>query len=191
MTGFVLITVIWFCVTDVFSTTYNVKDFGAKPDTAFDSQKAFQDAIDKANENGGGTVVVPAGNYLISGIEIKSNIHFIVEGGATVFGSKDMMSYPSHKSFDQHGNDITRRYLVSLHEAENVIISGKGGIDGQGLFYWDNNPTLPHWIRAKKERPNALLEVADCKNIKIRDITLINKFSELDLSCFAFRRYCD
>lgn len=163
-----------FAMTTVYGIQYNVQDFGAKADTTFDSQKAFQEAIDKAYGEGGGTVVVPAGDYLISGIEIKSNIHFIIEGGATVFGSKDMLAYPSHEGTNQHGKGITRRYLVSLHGAENVIISGKGTIDGQGLFYWANNPPLPHWIKAKKERPNALLEIADCKNITVRDITLTN-----------------
>jgi hypothetical protein len=174
MTKHILAVIIFLFSLNTFSSTYIVKDFGAKSDTTFNSQKAFQAAIDKAYNEGGGIVVVTPGQYLISGIEIKSNIHFIIQGGATIFGSKDMMSYPSHESFDQHGNDITRRYLISLHEVENVIISGKGTIDGQGLFYLANNPTLPHWIKAKKERPNALLEVSDCKNITVRDITLTN-----------------
>src|SRR6056297_1389292 len=165
--------IFWF--SDVAANnTYNVLDYGAKRDTVFDSQKPFQLAINAAHDAGGGTVIVPQGSYLISGIEIKSNIHFIIKGGAVIYGSKDMMSYPSHKGSDQHGKEITRRHLVSLHGAENVIVSGMGKIDGQGLFYWENNPPMPHWIKAKKERPNALLEVSDCKNITIRDITLTN-----------------
>lgn len=170
----IFVAALFLISVNVSATTYNVKDFGAKSDTTFDSQKGFQAAIDKAYGDGGGTVIVPAGDFLISGIEIKSNIHFKLSGGATIYGSKDLLSYPSHESFDQHGNDITRIYLVSLHDVENVIISGKGTIDGQGLFYWENDPPLPHWIKAKKERPNALLEVADCKNITVRDITLTN-----------------
>lgn len=174
MTKQILAVIVLLFSLNTFSATYIVTDFGAKADTNYDSQKEFQAAIDKAYVEGGGTVIVPAGIYLISGIEIKSNINFVIEGGAVVYGSKDMQLYPSHKGFDQHGKAIMRKYLISINNAENVSLSGKGKIDGQGLFYWENNPPMPHWIKAKKERPNALLEVANSKNVTIRDITLTN-----------------
>lgn len=153
---------------------FNVLDYGAKVDPEHDSQLAFQAAIDAASEAGGGTVKVPAGEYLISGVNLKSNITFLVTAGATIFGSKNLKSYPSHSGSDQHGNAIQRKYLIALHEVENVTICGMGTIDGQGLHYWEDNPPLPQWIRAKPERPQALLEVSDSKNVAIRDITLTN-----------------
>ena len=40
-----------------------VTDYGAKAEPGFDNREAFQAAIDAANENGGGVVYIPAGNY--------------------------------------------------------------------------------------------------------------------------------
>ena len=46
-------------------TVYNVMNYGAKNDTTFDSRPAILEAINLCNANGGGTVLVPAGNYFI------------------------------------------------------------------------------------------------------------------------------
>ena len=40
-----------------------VTDYGAKAEPGFDNRAAFQAAIDAANNNGGGVVYIPAGNY--------------------------------------------------------------------------------------------------------------------------------
>ncbi len=44
----------------------NVVDFGATGDGATDDRAAIQNAIDYANNNGGGTVFFPAGTYIVS-----------------------------------------------------------------------------------------------------------------------------
>jgi outer membrane murein-binding lipoprotein Lpp len=46
--------------------SFNVRDFGAKGDAKSDDTAAFQRAIDAAHADGGGTVFVPRGNYLIA-----------------------------------------------------------------------------------------------------------------------------
>ncbi|MFD7521438.1 right-handed parallel beta-helix repeat-containing protein [Paenibacillus chitinolyticus] len=43
------------------SIIFNIKDFGAKG--TGDDRRAIQDAIDKAHENGGGTVYIPSGTF--------------------------------------------------------------------------------------------------------------------------------
>ena len=64
-------------VPPVFAdTVYDVTDYGAKSDTTFDSRPAILQAISHCNTNGGGTVLIPAGNYFIKGaITLKSNIN--------------------------------------------------------------------------------------------------------------------
>ena len=155
-------------------SVFSVLDYGAVPDREKDSQVAFQAAIDTAAQSGGGTVYVPPGEYLISGVELRSNVTFKVEAGATVYGSKDLARYPTHRGTNIYGEPTDRKYLIALHEVENVTICGMGTIDGQGLYYWEDNPPLPQWIRAKEQRPHALLEVANSTNVVIRDITLTN-----------------
>ena len=47
---------------------YNILDFGAVADGVTNSTKAVQSAIDKCKENGGGTVFVPTGKYVIASL---------------------------------------------------------------------------------------------------------------------------
>ncbi|MBI4580979.1 MAG: hypothetical protein HY718_14830, partial [Planctomycetes bacterium] len=49
------------------SGTYYAAAFGAKGDGKTDDTAAIQRTIDAAAEAGGGTVVLPAGRYLIAG----------------------------------------------------------------------------------------------------------------------------
>src|SRR5690348_16850421 len=53
---------------------YNIRDFGAKGDGTTLDTAAVQSAIDACTKDQGGTVLVPAGNFLIGPIELKSNI---------------------------------------------------------------------------------------------------------------------
>jgi polygalacturonase len=117
---------------------YNILDYNAIGDGVTNNRMAIQSAIDDAAEAGGGRVIVPAGKYLTGGIEMRDNIIFELQGGATLLGTNQLEAYAAHEGFDQHGNPIQRRYLVSVTDVKNVLIEGKGTIDGQGQFYWEN-----------------------------------------------------
>ncbi|HXF10730.1 MAG TPA: glycosyl hydrolase family 28-related protein, partial [Desulfuromonadaceae bacterium] len=52
---------------------YDIRTFGAKGDGSTIDTAAVQSAIDAATQNNGGVVFVPAGNFLIGTIELKSN----------------------------------------------------------------------------------------------------------------------
>src|SRR5215475_2852132 len=54
--------------------TYNVRDFGAKGDGITLDTAAFQQAIDTCHREQGGTVLVPAGTFVIGSLELKSNV---------------------------------------------------------------------------------------------------------------------
>src|SRR5690349_7812914 len=53
---------------------YNIRDFGAKGDGVTLDTAALQAAIDACNRDQGGTVLVPAGVFVIGTVEIKSNV---------------------------------------------------------------------------------------------------------------------
>ena len=62
---------------------YDVTAYGAKSDTTFDSRPAILEAVNQCNQNGGGTVLIPAGNYFSKGsILLKSNVNLHVAEGA-------------------------------------------------------------------------------------------------------------
>lgn len=68
--------------TPTVTTPYfNVKDYGAVGDGTTDDTSAIQSAINAANTAGGGTVLFPAGTYLISSaLTIYSKIDFVGMG---------------------------------------------------------------------------------------------------------------
>ena len=79
-----------FCSLRVSAAAYNVLDYGAVADTAVLSTQAVQRAIDECSARGGGRVVVPAGNFKIGTIILRSHVNLHLEQGATLFGSTDL-----------------------------------------------------------------------------------------------------
>lgn len=68
-------------VSSKLSDWVSVKDFGAMGDGATNDAAAFQAAIDYCNSIGGGTVLVPAGNYIISALlNMKRFVKIFGEG---------------------------------------------------------------------------------------------------------------
>lgn len=114
------------------SAYYNVVDYGAVGDGKTMCTKAIQKAVDECAKNGGGKVVVPAGDYLTGPIFLKSNINLEISGGATLLGSTNFDDYPV---IDGRWEGIERKVYASLItgiDLENISITGRGTLDGQG-----------------------------------------------------------
>src|SRR6266851_4169841 len=67
--------------------TYNVRDFGAKGDGVVIDSVAVQAAIDACNRDKGGTVLVPAGDFVVGTIELKSNVTLHLAAQGKLLGS--------------------------------------------------------------------------------------------------------
>ena len=148
---------------------YDITAYGAKSDTTILSTAALQQCIDLCSQAGGGCVVVPAGNYKIGTVILKSNVHLHLELGATLYGSTDLKDYQRMKSdylsLRTHTETVQ---LIYADSAENIVIDGYGTIDGRGSVFpklsWnDEGITRPHLLRFIQSR-----------NITIKDITLKN-----------------
>lgn len=149
----------------------NVLSFGAKGDGVTMNTTAIQAAIDAAAQRGGGRVVVPAGKFLTGTIELRSNVDLHLLQGATLLGSSDPSDY---------------RHLAFLWAdgEENVSVSGKGTIDGQGrrvalfldsLFYIGKLDSAHYNLRRKRpeSRPGNF-KLWNCRNVRISGITIRN-----------------
>ena len=110
----------------------SVMDCGAVNDGSVLSTDAFQSAIDKANAQGGGVVLVPAGVYLLGPIELKSNVCLLTEKNSLMLFSTDFSLYPVRDaSFE--GLDTKRcQSPISAYNAENIAICGEGVFNGGG-----------------------------------------------------------
>ncbi len=150
---------------------YSVNDYGAVGDGIALDTKAIQQAIDAANKNGGGTVFFPAGKFLSGTIFFRSNVSIYLDAGATLLGSKNLDDYPKTIcEYRSYTDNYTERSLIYAEKVENISILGMGTVDGQGAafnhFQTKENPGY-------KQRPY-MFRFIECKNIKVRDITIIN-----------------
>lgn len=153
----------------VQAADYNILTYGAKSDTTVLSTVAIQQAIDACSAAGGGRVVVPAGEYKIGTIILKSDVHLYLEQGATLYGSTDLKDYrPMKSDYVSLRTKTTTIQLIYGDKVRNVTIDGYGIIDGRGRAFkkmsWnDEGITRPH-----------LLRFIQSKDITIKDITLRN-----------------
>ncbi len=141
-------------------THYNVTSFGAKGDGKTLNTKAIQNAIDECANNGGGTVVVPAGTYLTGTIVMKDNVTLELQAGSKILGSKNIEDYPL--TFKTFGS----RAIIVGDEVENVSITGFGTIDGQGKYLQKFR------IPGKYDKRPFLIKFTNCKNVTVENISL-------------------
>jgi polygalacturonase len=155
--------------------TYNIRDFGAKGDGSTLDTAAMQAAIDACSRDQGGTVLVPAGVFVIGTVELKSNVTLHLASASTLLGSADGKQYHSVDEIPLRGDSTLNDGNVGLIfavNAENVAIEGSGTIDGQGAQF--RSPTRgvpPPSGRGGAQRPYHLL-FYKCKNLSVQDIFL-------------------
>lgn len=109
--------------------TVDVRDYGAVGDGLTLSTEAIQRAIDDVAAKGGGHVVVPAGIWLVTSIELKNCIDLHLDGNALIQQTFDKSKYrlqPDGRRFYPciYGN--------GLHD---ISVTGEGAVDGAGK-YW-------------------------------------------------------
>ncbi len=115
--------------------SYNIQDYGATGDGKTLDTAAINKAIDAASNAGGGTILFPPGKYLSGTLFLKSHINLCIDSGATLLASQRREDYPQ---VDDAWNP-TRKVLAPLiyaQDAQNVTLSGRGLIDGQGDPWW-------------------------------------------------------
>ncbi len=121
---------------NAIAADFRVTDFGAANDGVTLATRGIQAAIDAAAAAGGGTVIVPKGIFLSGSIFVKSNVRFVVSEGAEIRGVQDDKEYPEMKTRIAGIEMVWPAALINVCNATNVVVEGKGSIDGQGSFWW-------------------------------------------------------
>ncbi len=165
----------------------SVLDYGAVPDGKTLSTKAIQGAVDACGKAGGGKVIVTPGVFLTGPIFLRSNVEVEILAGATLLGSPNFDDYPAIQG-RWEGNDRTIfASLITGQDLENVSITGRGTINGQGPIWWKANgqtnalrkqagikerePENPPGSPLKWPRPR-MINLYRCKNVLISGITI-------------------
>lgn len=111
---------------------FDIRDFGAKEAVEDYSNTAINKAIQECHKQGGGKVIVPAGNFFTGPIELKSNVCLHLEEGAVLKFSTNPEDYlPVVLSRWEGWDCYNLKPLIYAYEQENIAITGKGILDGQ------------------------------------------------------------
>lgn len=110
----------------------SLADFGAVSDGVSLNTDAFAKAIEHLSSQGGGTLNVPAGVWLTGPIELKSNVNIHLDGGALIAFSADESLYETRYVTYEGFEAWRTQSPISGINLENVAITGKGVIDGNG-----------------------------------------------------------
>src|ERR1019366_10687303 len=88
---------------------------------------------------------VPPGIYLCGSIHLQSNIHLVIEAGATILGApQNLNAYDEAEPFagpayQDGGHTYFHNSLIWGENLTNVFISGNGMINGGGLSPGDGS----------------------------------------------------
>jgi polygalacturonase len=161
---------------DAGARVYNIRDFGAKGDGKTLDTAALQAAIDTCARDGGGTVLVPAGKFVIGTTELRSNITLHLAASATLLGSGDGKDYHAVSAIPLRGDSTLgdgNWALLFAVNAKNITVEGPGTIDGQGeqFFNYGSLTPPPSGIGGDK-RPYHLL-FHRCENLVVRNLDLV------------------
>ncbi len=148
---------------------FNVRAFGAVGDGAQLDTEAIQAAIDACSAGGGGTVLVPSGTYLTGTLFLKSHVNLHVASTATILGSPELSRYATDIEPCGFVNEAQiDKCLLYAADAEDISLTGRGVIDGQGHSFADTAPD-----GSRGQRP-MLARFVRCRRLFLADLTLRN-----------------
>ena len=100
------------------AAVFNVKDFGATGRKADDARAAIQKTIEACATAGGGTVLLPRGEYTSGTLHLRSKVRLEIAAGATLFASTNEAAY-------DYGNIPSKAALLYGENLEDVTITGE------------------------------------------------------------------
>ncbi|MGX7689623.1 glycoside hydrolase family 28 protein [Flectobacillus roseus] len=112
--------------------TLNIQKLGAKPDGVTLNTETINNAINTISKKGGGVVLVPKGIWLTGPIELKSNVNLHIQKSAIVLFTGDKSQYALVEGSYEGKKAARNQSPISATGVENIAITGKGIIDGNG-----------------------------------------------------------
>lgn len=164
------------------SLKISIDQLGATGSKLQDVTSLIQQAIDSCYKAGGGTVILPRGNYTSATIYLKSGVSLRLKADAKLFASTDPKAYPNISTID-------KPVLIYAEGAEHISIGGQGQIVGQPAYvmkpYDPSSMTerayriavkngLQPMAPVRKAPSVSLVTFSNCRNVSVSGITLLN-----------------
>jgi len=163
---------------------FNIQEFGADPNDQEATSKAIASAISHANSQGGGTVIIPAGEWPTGKIHFKSNINLHLEKGATLLFSSNPEDYlPAVQSTWEGMECFNYSPLIYAFECENVAITGEGELKAK-MDVWEV------WFARPEAHMQALkkLYTMASENVPVQDRQMVGNEANFRPQFIQFNR---
>ena len=171
----------WFYDTSVptleqLGQPYVATAFGVSADGTVQTA-ALQALIDRIAAEGGGALVLPAGEFLSGALYFKQGVHLYLEKEAILKGSDDITDYPLCETRIEGETCLYYPALINADGVDGLTITGGGTIDGNGLrawkAFWQRLKWNPAATNKDEQRPR-LLYFSNCRNVTVAGVTLQN-----------------
>ena len=161
------------CATE--SNRVSIAAVGAVGDGVMLNTPVIQKAIDQLATNGGGTLVIPQGEFLTGAIFLKPGVNLHLDQGAVLRGSTNIEDYPAMETRIEGHAQVWRPALVNAKKADHLRITGEGTIQGGGkprnLFIQDSKDVQ---ISGISLRDSGLwnLHLYRCQNVVVEKLDI-------------------
>ncbi len=141
--------------------TFNIQNYGAVGDGKVKNTTAIAAAIKACAKAGGGTVLIPKGEWLTGKIHLKSNINLHLSESAVLKFSDDPQDYLP-VVFTRWAGFECYNYspLIYANNCTNIAITGRGSIDGNGTSWWS-------WAEIQQDTAYDMYENQILKNVSV------------------------
>ena len=151
---------------------FYAKDLGAVNDGKTLNTAAVQSAIDKIAQSGGGKLVFSDGEYVLSTVFLKNNVHVVIEATARILGAPNFDDYCFHEKIDYPAyQDQSHTYfdcsMFVGRNCENITVTGEGEIDMRSVWDGENKRDIVH-------RGAKCIALKECRNVEISGLTIKN-----------------
>jgi len=177
--------------------TFSIANFGAVQGDKEKTTKAIAAAITEANKIGGGTVLIPAGEWLTGQVHFKSNVNLHLSKGAILLFDDNPNDYLPAVNTSWEGMEcMNYSPLIYAWKCKNIAITGEGTIKAKmGLWkIWAGRPrphmeSLKHLYNMSYQnvptterlmvndtahlRPH-LIQFNRCENIRLEGFSIVN-----------------
>ncbi len=159
--------------------TVDVRAMGATGRRADNATAVFRQAVDACAAAGGGQVSVPAGEYTVGTIHLKTNVTLHLEAGATLFLSQAREDF-----------NTSPRTMIWAEDASHVGITGRGTLDGLAQYEFTDMRGMDPEIAVEIEIARAagidmrryyrtgmqtyMVILNNCRDVLLRDVSILH-----------------
>ncbi len=161
-----------------------ITDFGAVKGDKEKTSEAIAAAIKAANENGGGNVIIPAGEWLTKSIHLKNNVNLHLADSAILLFSENPDDYlPAVHTTWEGMECYNYSPLIYAYECKNVAITGKGELKAK-LDIWKI------WYKRPRPHMNSIkhLYTMASTDVPVEERQMVNDTAHLRPQFIQFNR---